>query len=830
MIPIQLVIKGIGPHSHTILNFSELKSPVGMVAPKGTGKTTLLECLLAALYGDYAWYGSNIYGLLTQGGSGKAEIQLTFDEGGEVYTVTRTLRATAATKSHVATLVDAEGKTIAGPKVADCNRAIENIVGSKENALATWFCAQNRRMDLCGSPGEPDLRSRRRRIFGHFVNVDKLDVPLKIATEEAKHVNGRIAELTAQLADQDDPTDEIESLEQSIETDNAMRENDRENLQHEQTQLEEARTALRDAQAGDAQLQAKIDSFDAAARVLSAAEHERDGIPDRIEKHEAIAEGYDQAKTQAQEFEEKAVERTRLKTEQAHFVNRQNWERVESRLSTRVKMEEDAIATLEAVPGVDAATVALAGTLEKITSEGILAKATNEDRVLWNKERDEQLQKIGKQAAAMESRIKDIGERLDKKPETLFGEKCADCPFLAEYKDLPDELAARKKALVQLCDQGLAIDPPEELIDLAELRAKYEQALNATKAVEGARETTEKLARRRSDLAAIKQEHKDHMGLTHHAVGEVADRSDAIEKVQTCMDALAGADERLALCGASRVQVAGLREDLRLAQAIADEAKANYAAKLPASESAKKALADLEGQRDGIKAAGRIALEASLNTQASIDELTQKIADKNARINSLNDQLAATQAKRDRLNEQGDYAEGLRDLRTVFGPAGVRQIIVDSKAKELEDIANDLFVKATDGAMHLRIATQTALADGSLAEDFAIMVRDARGERDVTEHSGGELQLCQILFRIAVAVWLGRQLDRPPETLILDEAFDRLGSDGVEELMGVIEWLNDQINVMVLVTHDPNIADRLASKVTLAKHISGVEVIENDRN
>jgi len=825
MIPIQLIVQGIGPHSHTVLNFSELRSPIGMVAPKGTGKTALLECLLAALYGDYAWYGSNIYGLLTQGGSGKAKIQLTFDEGGEVYTVTRTLRATASTKSHVATLVDAEGKAIAGPKVANCNQAIENIVGSKENALATWFCAQNRRMDLCGSPGEPDLRARRRRIFGHFVNVDKLDVPLKIATEEAKHVNGRIAELTAQLADQDDPTDEIESLEQSIETDNAVRENERENLRREQTQLEEARAALRDAQAGDGQLQAKIDSFDAAAMAYDGANKIVADIVQRIAEADESARGLPDAQAQVQELQEKTAERARLKTEQARFVKRQLWEGVEVQLSTRVKMEKDAIATLAAVPGVDAATAALAGTLEKIMSEGILAKAANEARALRNKERDDALHALREKSAVLRMRIMDIEDRIAKKPETPFGDKCSECPFLADYKNLPGDRNVLEKEDADLGVKIKDLKPLEELIDLAELRAKYEQARSAAKTVEGARETIEKLARRRSDLAAIKQEHKDHMGLTHHAVGEVSDQSDAIEKIQARMDALAGADERLDRCEASRVRAKGLRVDLGKAEAVAGEAKANYAAKLPAAESAKKALANLEGQRDKLNDAVQIAAEACLNTQADIDGLTQKIADKNALINSLNDQLEATQAKRDRLNIQADYAEGLRDLRVVFGPAGVRQIIVDSKAKELEDIANDLFVKATDGAMHLRIATQTVLSDGSLAEDFAIMVRDGRGERDVTEHSGGELQLCQILFRIAVAVWLGRQLGRPPETLILDEAFDRLGGDGVEELMNVIEWLNDRINVMVLVTHDPNIADRLASKVTLKKHISGVEVI-----
>ena len=167
----------------------------------------------------------------------------------------------------------------------------------------------------------------------------------------------------------------------------------------------------------------------------------------------------------------------------------------------------------------------------------------------------------------------------------------------------------------------------------------------------------------------------------------------------------------------------------------------------------------------------------------------------------------------DRLIQLRDREEGYQDLAACFGPRGVRQILLDEAAPEVEGIANDLLEVASEGRFRFRISTQKVLKGGDLAEDFGIWVRDEHGERDVLRYSGGQLQMFLIVLRIAVALWVARLEGRPAETLILDEAADRLGADGTDALLRLLEHLGDRIKTIVLITHDPSVADRFPTQI-----------------
>jgi DNA repair exonuclease SbcCD ATPase subunit len=84
--------------------------------------------------------------------------------------------------------------------------------------------------------------------------------------------------------------------------------------------------------------------------------------------------------------------------------------------------------------------------------------------------------------------------------------------------------------------------------------------------------------------------------------------------------------------------------------------------------------------------------------------------------------------------------------------------------------------------------------------------------------------LIQILFRISVSLWVGKLRGHKPECLIMDETFDKLGAEGTEDLMRVLETLQGQVSQIIVVTHDPLIAERMASQVRLARSFSGVSV------
>ena len=104
------------------------------------------------------------------------------------------------------------------------------------------------------------------------------------------------------------------------------------------------------------------------------------------------------------------------------------------------------------------------------------------------------------------------------------------------------------------------------------------------------------------------------------------------------------------------------------------------------------------------------------------------------------------------------------------------------------------------------------------------MVQDQRGERDVLRYSGGELKLILILFRIAVAIWSGEIHNSTFYMLAMDETFDSLGAEGAEDLLRVLDYLSDRISFLIVVTHDPALADLFRSQIRMKQTPGGIEI------
>ena len=166
MKPLSIHLQGFASHIDTHIDFTRYQSPIALCAMMGAGKTALIEGIFAALFGRGLWYGGSIYDFMTLGGTGKAKITLDFEHKGERYRIERNLSVTAKTQTQTAFLVGAvsdlpvkeHGEQLAGPKIDDFNRAIRALIGDPETASATWFLSQNRKDDLAGMPGDPNIR------------------------------------------------------------------------------------------------------------------------------------------------------------------------------------------------------------------------------------------------------------------------------------------------------------------------------------------------------------------------------------------------------------------------------------------------------------------------------------------------------------------------------------------------------------------------------------------------------------------------------------------------------------------------------------------------
>ncbi|MBW2559694.1 MAG: metallophosphoesterase, partial [Deltaproteobacteria bacterium] len=819
-----ITIEGIGPYSEpTTLDFATLQSPIALVAPYGTGKTFLLESIMASLYGAFAWYDGSIYDVLTQGGTGDGRMELVFAHGGKKYEAIREIHTTGKTKGQKACLYELsdgdlpglyEHTMIAGPKVGDFETAIVRMIGDRDTFLATQFLSQNRANDLCGQPGEKDLVARRRAVFNALIGADKLDAIADKAGLIARDKDVIAKDLEAQLAGEEDWITAVSvasiGLETAIDAEKAAQAA----ISPLERALEGLRERLRDAQGGEDFLRNQIKAHaDAKVRWERAKEHVATIVVE-LETLETRASGLTVARDDVEALEQEKTNLLISEALLADFHKRQAWERDFREAENRYSGIQARIADLEAVPGLDEEAKTLAGGLSKANADFELFRSTNVYVAKTNDNLRQQRNEVSARLATIEGQIADTKERIAAKPETPFGDNCAPCPLFREYAGLGERLEALREQVQAAEREQDAIPADETLVDLTELRADIERCKAAKATVDAAQSTVANLEKAKPELRKIAGEMDD---LRATEPKEIPDPSEAIKASHAKIEALSGAPEKVKACKQAAADADLKAIVLDKANAEAAEARHGVEATKEAATVAEGALAEREAQQATLKA--QIA-EAEAAVATANDILTTAVKEATrieARLMDAERRAKESVAKHKRVLGLAADVHGLRDLRIVFGPKGVRQVLIDDAAPELETIADALFEQATGGRMRLRIATQKVLADGALAEDFSIMVKDSRGERDALRFSGGQLQLIQILFRIAVSLWVGRIRGHQPECLFLDEAFDRLGADGTEDLLRVLEYLQDQIALIVVVTHDLAIAERMRSHVRLER-------------
>ena len=835
MIPIRTHLQGIGPHESLTINWSEPNSPIAVCASYGTGKTWAVEAVPAALFGRFAWYAGSIYEALTQGGTGEGSIRMIFEHGVETYEVVREIRDTGKTRTQKATLSrevivpesdggeDTTWEQIAGPKVGDVDARVRAIVGDEDTALATWFLSQGRRGDLVGLPGESNLVERRRAVFNSLIGADVLDAIADRLAVRARADTTVASELESQLAGDDDLDGGLKDARQLLSDSQAALIDARGTVTIKESALESQRTQLRDAEGGDDVLTAQVNEYERACADANWRRARGGRLGAEIAELHKRAAGLEEAQGDVERLGELRLLLDDLREQREQFEARRAWEQRRDSLAQAENAAGRLVGELQALPGVNAETRALAGRHKSLQDEWVASRATNLEREEANRKRAAQEREIRQQISQAEGRLQDMRRRRGEQPETPFGEFCAPCPLLKEYASLPGEIDAASAELREH-EKALADLPAvEEPIDLSELRAEGVRAGAAAEAVEAAAETVQRIAAAQTDLEQNRGDCQEHALSICDAVD---DPSASLRGTEHAIDRLAGASERVKAAEQAKSDAEGKQFEFH--QAVAErEAQEKAAEKQkPAADSARATLANRETQRaelrKGVECLGRAVAEA----RGRVEELVGRVSGHESRIADLERRLGEQASKRERVAGLRDDLAGLADLRMCFGPRGVRQVLIDDAAPALEEIAANLFDRATDGRMCLRISTQTALRDGSAAEDFGILVRDEKGERDALRFSGGEQELVRILFRIAVAIWVGQLRGARPDCLFLDEAFDKLGSEGAEDLLRVLEYLGDQFALIVVVTHDPLIADRMPGQIRMVKEFGGVRVVE----
>jgi exonuclease SbcC len=167
-----------------------------------------------------------------------------------------------------------------------------------------------------------------------------------------------------------------------------------------------------------------------------------------------------------------------------------------------------------------------------------------------------------------------------------------------------------------------------------------------------------------------------------------------------------------------------------------------------------------------------------------------------------------------------------RELQTAFGKKGVQALLIESAIPEIEDEANRLLSRMTDGRMNMRFDTQREAKSGdSTIETLDIRISDEIGTRDYELYSGGEAFRINFAIRVAISKVLARRAGARLQTLVLDEGFGTQDVQGRERLVEAINAIQADFEKIIVITHIDELKDAFPVHIDVWKTSEGSQVV-----
>ena len=164
------------------------------------------------------------------------------------------------------------------------------------------------------------------------------------------------------------------------------------------------------------------------------------------------------------------------------------------------------------------------------------------------------------------------------------------------------------------------------------------------------------------------------------------------------------------------------------------------------------------------------------------------------------------------------------ELRAAFGKNGIPAMIIEAAIPELEDAANRLLARMTEGRMYVRLDTQREKRTGGMAETLDILISDELGTRSYESYSGGEAFRVNFAIRVALSQVLARRAGARLRTLFLDEGFGTQDESGRQRLVEAITAVQNNFDLVLVITHIDELRDAFPVQIEITKTPNGSRV------
>lgn len=164
--------------------------------------------------------------------------------------------------------------------------------------------------------------------------------------------------------------------------------------------------------------------------------------------------------------------------------------------------------------------------------------------------------------------------------------------------------------------------------------------------------------------------------------------------------------------------------------------------------------------------------------------------------------------------ESGLYSK----LRKAFGRDGIPSLIIEQTLPEIEDRANELLLRLTDGKMNVRLETLRDKKTGGTKETLEIIITDEQGApRPYETFSGGEAFRVNFALRIALSQLLAERSGVRIRTLGIDEGFGTQDDQGIQNMIEAIQVIQDDFDKILVITHLDRLKEAFPVRIEVEK-------------
>jgi len=520
-----------------------------------------------------------------------------------------------------------------------------------------------------------------------------------------------------------------------------------------------------------------LDELNAAKAML---EQEQKTLTEEQSKVEREKEQLSEFKQQLAEFEDglkelegRLTQRAELEAQLTEARQRQADARAENpRLKDEMEELKERIDQLAVAEGAECPLCGQA--LNPDERQGLIEKMTNEGTEMGNRFRANQV----------------LGKELDNQIASLE-------EHMSDFTHLEQERLAKTQAVASLTTRTEQVeDSIRSWIQNGELRLT-EVAQLIQKASYNP-ETREALAAIDAELAELGYEAAAHdaVRLREEQGRSSGDELRALERSQA---ALAPIDREI--------------EELQTAQHSQTEELSRLQEEHDAAASA---LAAAESSAPDLYTAERELLAIQENE----NQLRTEVGAAQQKVNVLDDlktRRTTLSAQREELARQ---VTQYKQLERAFGKDGVPALLIEQALPQIEESANQVLERLTNGSMTISFITQASYKDKrrkDLRETLDIQIADSAGVRDYEMFSGGEAFRVNFAIRLALSEVLSQRAGARLQTIVIDEGFGSQDALGRQRLIEAINTVKDDFAKILVITHIEELKDAFPNRIEVEK-------------